>query len=108
MDSIAAQVPDTYPTDAMPASSELASRWARLAAKIIDVWGVMIAGLTLVTAAGLVSTHLKGMLALALVIGWFLYFFLKDGFEGQSLGKRVMRIRVVTRDGARSVRPVAR
>jgi uncharacterized RDD family membrane protein YckC len=73
----------------------LASIPRRIIAKIIDTWGIAaVIGLF----AGLLSliSPVVGETAYGiLLLPWFAYFFFKDGLSGQSIGKRMLKIRVV-------------
>jgi uncharacterized RDD family membrane protein YckC len=72
--------------------SRLASRWKRLAAFLIDSWGVFIVLLLLSYPLALISTELQGNL---IGIVWFSYFLLRDSIPGQSIGKRLLNLRVI-------------
>lgn len=76
------------------AGPELDNR--RVAASLIDLL-VPLAGVAVVFAAGLSFT--LGLLLV--VVGWTLfYFFALESGDGQTLGKRVMNLRVVSADGS--------
>lgn len=67
----------------------------RIAAGAIDLAVVLMAGLLLRTLTGGF-----GMAAAALTVGWGLYYyFALEWTSGQTLGKRVMRLRVARADG---------
>jgi uncharacterized RDD family membrane protein YckC len=81
------------------ALSRLASIPKRFIAKLIDTWGILLfAGLLLGILTGIGLPDLSKKLELVVVFAYALYFFLKDGLTGQSLGKRVMKIKVVRYD----------
>lgn len=74
------------------ADKRLAALWARLVAFAIDVWGVGIALYLVLLPLRFFSSELH---AIVYGIVWFAYFFLHDAIPGQSLGKRLLGIRVV-------------
>jgi uncharacterized RDD family membrane protein YckC len=87
--------------------AELASRWARLGAAIID--GLILAVIGLVISLPFVSWHRLTQLKqrelispeqyklnlIALIIGLLYFWLLTYGWSGQTVGKRLLRIRVV-------------
>lgn len=79
----------------------LASIPRRFVAKIIDTWGIAF---VIVAVLGLLDTiwpeFANGMYVIVM-LPWIAYFFFKDGLEGQSIGKRIMKIRVVHYDTKR-------
>ncbi len=81
------------------ADDKLAYLSNRLAAQLIDVIGVAL----LLALVGLLITvampNLFKQTNRAILILWALYLLFKDGFDGQSLGKRIMGIRVLQREG---------
>ncbi|BBB68050.1 hypothetical protein UNDYM_3797 [Undibacterium sp. YM2] len=81
-----------------PADDKLAYMSHRLAAQLIDVIGIAL----LLALLGLLITvampNLFKQTNRAILILWTLYLLFKDGFDGQSLGKRIMGIRVLQRD----------
>ncbi|MFZ6733719.1 RDD family protein [Undibacterium sp. Ji42W] len=81
-----------------PADDKLAYMSHRLAAQLIDVIGIAL----LLAMVGLLITvalpNLFKQTNRAIMILWVLYLLFKDGFDGQSLGKRIMGIRVLQRD----------
>lgn len=84
---------------AAEAESRLAPRWKRLIAFGIDVWGILIALLVVFLPLQLISTDLQSNAAL---IVWLGYFFFRDGLPGQSIGKRLMRVKVEQFDSGKS------
>jgi len=75
---------------------QLASRTSRLVANLIDTLGTLL----LITPFSFVAfvsmpEPISDLVARISIIAWFTYYFLKDGINGQSLGKRLLRIRVV-------------
>ncbi|MES2040412.1 MAG: RDD family protein [Pseudomonadota bacterium] len=77
---------------------KLAGLSKRFIAQVIDTVGVAL----LLTLLGLLITVtmpnlFKQTNRVALIL-WLLYQLFKDGFDGQSLGKRIMHIRVVHRE----------
>ncbi len=81
-------------TPGVPTGPHLDNR--RIAAALIDL-GVPLAMVAAAYAAGLSMT--RGLVLVGL--GWTLYyFFALESGEGQTLGKRVMKLRVVSADGS--------
>ncbi|MFZ6874150.1 RDD family protein [Undibacterium sp. Di27W] len=80
------------------ADNKRARLYKRLLALLIDTVGVAL----LLVALGLLITvtmpNLFKQTNRAILILWLLYLLFKDGFDGQSLGKRIMKIRVVHAD----------
>jgi uncharacterized RDD family membrane protein YckC len=76
----------------------LASIPRRLLAKLIDTWGILLLIAILAMPLSSVSPELVKQVDVVLVVVWLAYFFFKDGLAGQSLGKRMMKIRVVNHD----------
>jgi uncharacterized RDD family membrane protein YckC len=71
----------------------------RVIAAIVDLLIVTAGALVILVAGGSLSGDRPGALA-AVVLGWALYyFFALESGEGQTLGKRLMKIRVVRADG---------
>ena len=83
---------------AAPASgSKLDNR--RVMAAIVDLLIVAAGAVVILVAGDSLSGDRPGALA-AVIIGWALYyFFALESGEGQTLGKRLMKIRVVRADG---------
>lgn len=83
---------------AAPASgSKLDNR--RVMAAIVDLLIVTAGAVVILVAADSLSEDRRGALA-AVILGWALYyFFALESGEGQTLGKRLMRIRVMRADG---------
>lgn len=71
----------------------LASRFVRLIAFAIDVWGVLLALFVILLPLRLFSSELH---VNAFVFIWLAYFLLRDSIPGQSLGKRLLGIRAVS------------
>jgi len=78
--------------------TSLASLWSRIFAFSIDVWGVMLAlGIVLLPLRWVsADSHIN-----AAVIFWLAYFLLRDSIPGQSIGKRVLGIKVVQLESGR-------
>lgn len=70
----------------------LASRFIRLVAFAIDVWGALLALFIILSPLRLFSGELHTN---AYVFTWLAYFLLRDSIPGQSLGKRLLGIRAV-------------
>lgn len=70
----------------------------RLLAKLIDTCGLLAVArillMPLYTFSPVMANSIEGVLILA----WFGYLLFKDGFNGQSIGKRIMKIQVVHTD----------
>ena len=98
MDTPAARLPDTYAIDEAPVSPQLASVGVRFFAQTIDTTGALFAAVGLVAAVEAVVPAAKEVVADIMVAAWFGYVLLKDGWNGQSIGKRLTRIRVVHGD----------
>src|SRR5262245_19224013 len=83
---------------AAPASgSKLDNR--RVTAAILDLFIVAAGAVVILVAGDSLSSARPGALA-AVILGWALYyFFALESGEGQTLGKRLMKIRVVRADG---------
>ena len=75
---------------------KIASDSRRLAAALID--GVIATGIVVGLVEALGFRGFSGLIALAVVLAWD---FLFESLRGQTIGKRVMKIRVVRRDGSR-------
>lgn len=86
------------------ATHDYAGWWARVAAYVLDVVVLAVAIVAVVGAGFALSFALGVLLAvLALVVGWIGYWtFLEGGARGQTLGKRVVGIKVVAEDGGRA------
>jgi uncharacterized RDD family membrane protein YckC len=85
---------------AVPVSgSKLDNR--RVLAALIDL-AIVVAGSTVIlAAAGVLGQSDVGMPLTAVTIGWALYYYFAcESGSGQTVGKRVMKIRVVGTDGA--------
>jgi len=92
--------------------SDYAGLVERAVAAIIDqiligiVTGVLIAlgigGASFAISTGNVAEAIAAMFTVMIVttVLWILYFTILEGTSGQSLGKRIMHIRVVREDGA--------
>src|SRR5918996_2818799 len=77
--------------------SKLANR--RVVAAIVDLLIVSAGAVVVLVAGDSLSGDRQGALA-AVVLGWALYyFFALESGEGQTLGKKLMRLRVVRADG---------
>lgn len=78
---------------------DLASLWVRLAAYLIDNLGslLIISGINLLITANTSKSiaDIAGWIGIWLWVG---YLFLKDGINGQSVGKRLLNIRVIDRN----------
>jgi len=71
----------------------------RVMAAIVDLLIVVAGAVVILVAGDSLSGDRPGALA-AVIIGWALYyFFALESGEGQTLGKRLMKIRVVRADG---------
>ena len=84
---------------AAEADSRMAPRWKRLIAFGIDVWGILIALLVVFLPLRAISVDLQSNAAL---IAWLAYFFFRDGIPGQSIGKRLLGLKVEQLDSGRS------
>jgi uncharacterized RDD family membrane protein YckC len=102
---------DLLPPEGVPLTFEIASLGARIAAQCVDL---LATGLLAIAAVALVAlTELVSPAALEL-IGWLLFLLIRAPYyiaaelawNGQTLGKRLRRLRVVSADG-RSLRPYA-
>mgnify|MGYP001627056008 CR=1 FL=1 len=71
----------------------------RILAFLVDSLIVGIAATVLIVAVGLVSETLAGVVGGLVGIGAIVYFIYLEGTYGQTLGKRVLGIVVVTEDG---------
>lgn len=92
--------------------SDYAGLVERAVAAIIDqiligiVTGVLVAlgigGASFAISTGNVAEAIAAMFTILIVttVLWILYFTILEGTSGQSLGKRIMHIRVVREDGA--------
>jgi len=84
--------------DQQKTDDRLAHPSSRLSAQLIDTIGVAL----LLALLGLLITvalpNLFKQTNRAILILWVLYLMFKDGFDGQSLGKRILGIRVLQRD----------
>jgi uncharacterized RDD family membrane protein YckC len=78
--------------------SRSASLPIRLIAKVIDTWGILIPAAVLLMPLNSFSPELAKQADGALISAWFGYFLFKDGFAGQSIGKRIMKIQVLNSD----------
>lgn len=81
-----------------PEYRRLASRWKRLIAFAIDVWGVITVLMILLSPLDAVSTEFYEN---AIVAVWLAYFLLRDSIPGQSVGKRLLGLRAI-HDGSGS------
>ena len=90
----------THLAKASAQSEELRLRLApvliRLVAGAIDHIGVLVA-ITAVNFGVFVTTPkaVADFIGWVSILLWIAYIFFKDGFDGQSIGKRILRIRVV-------------
>ena len=73
-------------------NNRLASRWSRLVAFMIDVWGGVFCLYVLLLPVGLVSQDLYFS---CVSLTWLGYVLLRDGMKKGSFGKRLMGIKVV-------------
>jgi uncharacterized RDD family membrane protein YckC len=79
----------------------LASIPRRFVAKVIDTWGIVLVIALLASMLRVISPEFAKAIYGILIVPWFVYFFFKDGLDGQSIGKRTMKIRVVHYDTKR-------
>ena len=80
----------------LSALNRLAGRGTRLGAKLIDVFGVMLViGVLAFGVFLLAPPAVSDAIANVLLLVWLLYLLFKDGFRGQSIGKRLLKIVVV-------------
>lgn len=86
-------------TTAARAESNLASRWVRLLAFVLDVWGVMLVFFLVLLPLRFWSTELH---VNATLFVWLAYFLFRDSIPGQSVGKRILRLRTVQVETGRS------
>jgi uncharacterized RDD family membrane protein YckC len=84
---------------ALAAESLLASRWSRLFAFAIDVWGVVLLLFILLSPLILVSPVLHES---AVIVVWLVYFVFRDSIPGQSIGKRMLGLRAVQIESGKS------
>ncbi|MFZ6743556.1 RDD family protein [Undibacterium sp. JH2W] len=80
------------------AANKRARLYKRLLALLIDTAGVAIILVTLGLLITVSMPNLFKQTNRAIFVLWLLYLLFKDGFDGQSLGKRIMEIRVVHAD----------
>lgn len=83
----------------LDAENRLASPWVRFLALTIDVLGVAIVLGLLLWPLTLISI---GLYETAVIVIFWTYFLFRDALPGQSLGKRMLNIRVVRVDTGRS------
>ena len=79
----------------LPNSASRAALASRLVAKIIDVWGLFLILYILISVLQNTLPSLREEIGYAGVCLGLAYFLLKDGIEGQSIGKRLCGIAVV-------------
>jgi uncharacterized RDD family membrane protein YckC len=79
----------------------------RIGALIVDglMFGVVFVVMALATGGGhsghgRASLHLSGTPFLIYLLAWFLYFTICEATSGQTLGKRLLRVKVVSDDGS--------
>ncbi len=92
--------PQWYPSDierSAPASTVLAAWWKRLVALIIDN-ALLYVVTTVVALQGTSSSTVSDLRLLAELVLTFLYFGYLNGVYGQTVGKRLLKIRVVDAD----------
>jgi len=75
-----------------PEYRRLASRWKRLVAYAIDVWGVITVLMIILSPLDAVSTEFYENATTAV---WLAYFLLRDVMPGQSIGKRLFGLKVI-------------
>ena len=80
----------------------------RIGALIVDsvLFGVIFVVVALATGGGQsghgrASLHLSGTPLLVYLLAWFAYFTISEATSGQTLGKRLLRVRVVDANGSR-------
>lgn len=73
----------------------LGSRFRRFFAFAIDTWVLIMVLALVLFPVGLIS---KELYSNAITLTWLAYFFLRDAIPGQGIGKRLLRIRVVTEE----------
>lgn len=83
-------------------NSNLAPRLSRLLAKTFDVLGVF-AGITSINFLVFIYTPktFSDSFGSASIILYLIYFLFKDAWDGQSLGKRLMRIKVIEKSSGK-------
>ena len=89
-------------------SNLLASRRDRLLAFKIDLLGVPLGLALVLSPLALVSASAHSNTVL---LSWILYFLVRDGIPGESVGKRLLKLKVVRRDTDQScswLRSIAR
>ena len=89
---IAQQHGEVARQQAQESESRLGSRFKRLVAFSIDVWGVFLLLWVALYPLSFVSPKLYSN---ALGLLWFSYFLLRDSIPGQSLGKRLLNLRAI-------------
>lgn len=77
---------------ALEEENRLASRWKRLLAFAIDVWGAAIVLFVVLLPLRFLSLDLHFN---AVTLLWLAYFLLRDSIPGQGIGKRLLGLRVV-------------
>ena len=81
------------------AADRLASRWTRLLAFLVDVWGVIIILTILLSPLRWISKEIHVNVVLSV---WLVYFLLRDGIPELHIGKRLFSIRTVHARSSRS------
>lgn len=80
-------------------AGRLASRWARLLAFFVDVWGAIIMLTILLSPLRWISEEIHVNVVLSV---WLVFFLLRDGIPELHLGKRLFSIRTVHARSSRS------
>lgn len=81
-----------------PLDLQLAPLWARLVASQLDFWLALLVLAVISTAIEFLTAHHRGIqdtVGKAGMLLLFGYLLAKDGFNGQGIGKRLLKIRVV-------------
>ncbi|WP_337056211.1 RDD family protein [Pseudomonas sp. USHLN015] len=92
------QLPASNAVRREPLDLQLAPLWARLAASQLDFWLALLVLAAISIAIEFLTAHHSGTQDTVGKVGMLLlfgYLLAKDGFNGQGIGKRLLKIRVV-------------
>lgn len=92
------QAPASSAVRREPLDLQLAPLWARLVASQLDFWLALLVLAVISTAIEFLTAHHSGIqdtVGKAGMLLLFGYLLAKDGFNGQGIGKRLLKIRVV-------------
>lgn len=94
-------LPQNQPTPVSSPTLEYAGFWRRFLAYNVDVWILLIISLSLSVTLGFTKNEFvsffRAILGLLISAGYFIFFWINQ--NGQTLGKKLLAIRVVREDG---------